>query len=107
MLDKVKNDVLKPGASAKDATYHGGQQKRARQQAIKKDEAPADDVVMLSISAVRALVREEAALSKEAPELLRKLAVLEQHGFQNLPVMPGHSVATAIHEAASYLGSSR
>lgn len=107
MLNKIQNDVLKPGSPARDTTQQGGSQKRSRQQGTVKDEAPADDVVMLSIAAVRALVREEAALDKEAPELLRKLAVLEQHGFQNLPVLPGRSVASAIHEAASFLSSSR
>lgn len=66
-----------------------------------------DDLVLLSINAVRALVREEASLQPQAQELLRKLSQIEQHGLQNLPVRGGQAVADAIREAASFFGSVR
>jgi len=95
MLAKL-GELLKPAHPSRDS----GQKKGA-------EEAPADDVVLLSISAIRALVREEVSLAPRAPDLLRQLAVLEQHGLQNLPVMPGQPVADAIVAAASFLSSSR
>lgn len=66
-----------------------------------------DDLVLLSINAVRALVQEEASLQPQAQELLRKLSQIEQHGLQNLPVRGGQAVADAIREAASFFGSAR
>ncbi len=67
----------------------------------------AEDVVMLSLGALRALVQEEDSLQAVAQELLRKLSVIEQHGLQNLPVRAGQPVGDAIREAASFFGSVR
>ncbi|HYD19301.1 MAG TPA: hypothetical protein VEF76_12570 [Patescibacteria group bacterium] len=70
-------------------------------------DAEADDLVLLSTGAVRAMVQEEKSLAAVAPELLRLLAVIEQHGLQNLPVRAGQPVADAIREAASFFASVR
>lgn len=106
MLAKI-GDYLKPPSSARDqqggrGRQHdgGGAQDRDQQGDI------SEDVVFLSLSAIRALIREEASLEARAPELLRQLALLEQHGLQNLPVAPAQSVADAITGAASMLLSS-
>lgn len=89
---------------------NGGQDSQHRRQ-DSDSAADADpvleDIVMLSIGALRALVQEEPALQAQAQELLRKLSLIEQHGLQSLPVRAGQPVGAAILEAASYFGSVR
>ncbi len=107
MLAKL-GDFLKPAPSSRDAGQKNSRNNSGRENPQTGAEGiAAEDVVLLSISAIRALVTEEASLSSLAPDLLRKLALLEQHGLQNLPVMPGQAVADAIVSAASYLSSLR
>lgn len=109
MLAKL-GELLKPAHPARDSDrkQDANDGRKKRQQATNGAvETLFDDVVSLSISSIRALVREEAELSARAPELLRQLAILEQHGLQSLPVMPGQPVAEAIVSAASFLSSSR
>lgn len=89
---------------------NGGQDSPPRRQGAEStadDNAAPEDIVMLSIGALRALVQEELSLQPQAQELLRKLSMVEQHGLQNLPVRAGQPVAAAILEAASYFGSAR
>jgi hypothetical protein len=105
MLAKI-GDYLKPPSSARDQQGGRGRQHEGGAQGHDQQADTSEDVVFLSLSAIRALIREEASLEARAPELLRQLALLEQHGLQNLPVAPAQSVADAITGAASMLLSS-
>ena len=67
--------------------------------------APSDDVLLLSIDALKAMVREEAALQPQAEVLLRRLGQLEQHGLQSLPLSAGQDAAGAINAAFQFLKS--
>ncbi len=79
-------------------------QPRASQQSSTGTDA-AGDVLLLSIDALKTMVREEAALQPQAEVLLRRLAQLEQHGLQSLPVSLGQDVAGAINAAVQFLKS--
>ncbi len=106
MLSKI-GAMLGPSSQGGRGGGDSGQNRKAPAQHDAAIEAESDDLVLLSISAVRALVQEEASLQPQAQELLRKLVVIEQHGLQNLPVRGGQAVADAIREAASFFGSVR
>ena len=77
---------------------------RARNE-ISADTGVGSDVLILSIDALKAMVREEAALQPQAEVLSRRLAQLEQHGLQSLPLSPGQDVASAINAAVQFLKS--
>lgn len=105
MLAKI-GDYLKPSPARDQQGGKGRQQGGGGAHDGDRQADVSEDVVFLSLSAIRALIREEASLEARAPELLRQLALLEQHGLQNLPVAPAQSVADAITGAASMLLSS-
>ncbi|MDE1151362.1 MAG: hypothetical protein PW788_02400 [Micavibrio sp.] len=104
MFNKI-GEMLNPANSRQQG---GGQGQRggsqARQQAPAADTA-FGDTIFLSIDALRALVREDKSLVKQADELLRRLAQLEQHGLQMIPLSAGQPAAQAITEAFSFLKS--
>jgi len=107
MLAKL-GDFLKPAQASRDSSQRtDADARKKRPQGENPETAPFEDVVLLSISAIRALVKEEVSLAPRAPDLLRQLAILEQHGLQSLPVMAGQPVADAITTAASFLSSAR
>ena len=106
MFSKI-GAMLGPSSQGGRGGFEGGQNRKTPAQQDTALEAESDDLVLLSIGAVRALVQEEASLQPQAQELLRKLLVIEQHGLQNLPVRGGQAVADAIREAASFFGSVR
>jgi hypothetical protein len=97
------------GPSSQGGRGSGQDSQSRRQDSGVADDANTapEDIVMLSIGALRALVQEELSLQPQAQELLRKLSMVEQHGLQNLPVRAGQPVGDAILEAASYFGSAR
>lgn len=109
MFSKI-GAMMGPSSQGGRNASQNDQDSQNRKQADAADAEAArasEDVVMLSLGALRALVQEEDSLQAEAQELLRKLSVIEQHGLQNLPVRAGQPVASAIREAASFFGSVR
>lgn len=106
MFSKI-SAMLGPAGRGGGNGGDAGQNRRRATHETADDAVDSGDVVLLSISAVRALVREEQSLQPQAQELLRKLALIEQHGLQNLPVRGTQAVADAIREAASFFGSVR
>lgn len=106
MFSKI-SAMLGPAQRGGNGGGDAGQNRRRPQDDGVEDGTPSEDLVLLSINAVRALVQEEQSLQPQAPELLRKLNLIEQHGLQNLPVRASQAVADAIREAASFFGSAR
>jgi len=103
MFNKI-GGMLNPNG----ARQQGGQGQRGntpdRQEAATPESA-FGDTIFLSIDALRALVREDKSLERQADELLRRLGQLEQHGLQMIPLSAGMSAAAAITEAFSFLKS--
>lgn len=106
MFSKI-GAMLGPSSQGGRGGFDGGERRKPPATDTADVTPESDDLVLLSINAVRALVQEEASLQPQAQELLRKLSQIEQHGLQNLPVRGGQAVADAIREAASFFGSAR
>lgn len=67
--------------------------------------ARSEDAVILSASALRAMIAAENPA--DAKDILARLARLESHGLASLPLLPGQTAAEAVTEAASFLSSAR
>ncbi len=111
MFSKISN--LMTSTSTSSGGGQGGSSGYQRRQNASADAATATpsssdaagDILLLSIDALKAMVREEAALQPQAEVLLRRLGQLEQHGLQSLPLSPGQDAAGAINAAFQFLKS--
>lgn len=108
------SDFLKPFGLQKEAApaHHGvdaarkdggGKNKKGRgETGGAQDQAPEDDVTLISVEAIRRLLQ-EGAPAKDAGEKIAFLARLEQHGIKSVPVREGQSVWSALDDAGRFL----
>jgi hypothetical protein len=99
MLSRI-NDLIKHTHSKSDAIERPGPQGRDKE-GKRKEEAPAEeknDGMFFSIEAIRALLKQENALS---PDLAAALDLLLQNGIANIPIRDEQPIPDAIKTAAA------
>jgi hypothetical protein len=99
MLSRI-NDLIKQAHSRSDAVERPDPKNREKE-GKRKDEAPAEekqDGAFFSIEAIRALLKQESALS---PDLAAALDLLLQNGIANIPIRDEQPIPDAIKTAAA------